>query len=164
MPANPILPRNRRKDGEFLGGGAGAAPDGSDDDPDAHKPAWQRKDLDKELEEIGAIEEAAIRIRRDLQNLTEESERAQVDAEAAALMLDLQGPPASGFGCSDFVRLLQRRYPAMLCDPVQAPPARQGPGSAKILGTSSTSPTAAACADLFLEFHGHLNVGLDEQK
>ena len=85
-----MLPRKSkggdRQDGQ-------QARDGSDD-PEAHRPAWQRN-LIKEFEEVDAIEAAAIRIRRDLQNLNEETERADVDAEAAALMLDLRGKGAT---------------------------------------------------------------------
>ena len=60
-------------------------------DPTGHKPAWQRADLAKELQEIGDIEAAAIRIRRGLQNMHEESEGAEVDVDAAALMMELRG-------------------------------------------------------------------------
>ena len=56
-----------------------------------HKPAWMRKDLDKELQEIQAIEANAVAIRKGLQSLKEDNEGADVDAEAAALMLELKG-------------------------------------------------------------------------
>lgn len=88
-----MLPRKSKGSGRQ--DGQQQCRDGSDDDSEAHRPAWQRN-LIKEFEEVDAIEAAAIRIRRDLQNLNEETERAEVDAEAAALMLDLRGSTATG--------------------------------------------------------------------
>ena len=87
-----MLPRKSKGSGRQ--DGQQQCRDGSDDDSEAHRPAWQRN-LIKEFEEVDAIEAAAIRIRRDLQNLNEETERAEVDAEAAALMLDLRGKGAA---------------------------------------------------------------------
>eukprot|EP00439_Symbiodinium_sp_Y106_P013486 s2905_g1.t4 len=92
LAGSPLEPRRKSKGGDRQDGQQ--ARDGSDD-PEAHRPAWQRN-LIKEFEEVDAIEAAAIRIRRDLQNLNEETERADVDAEAAALMLDLRGSTATG--------------------------------------------------------------------
>ncbi|CAE7945848.1 unnamed protein product, partial [Symbiodinium sp. KB8] len=94
LASSPLEPRRKSK-GSGRQDGQQQCRDGSDDDSEAHRPAWQRN-LIKEFEEVDAIEAAAIRIRRDLQNLNEETERAEVDAEAAALMLDLRGSTATG--------------------------------------------------------------------
>eukprot|EP00435_Cladocopium_sp_Y103_P057031 s1573_g19.t1 len=58
---------------------------------ETHQPAWKRKNLEKELEEISAIEATAIAIRQGLQDLQEEKDTCDVDADAAALMLELRG-------------------------------------------------------------------------
>eukprot|EP00913_Durusdinium_trenchii_P015087 g14149.t1 len=63
-----------------------------------YEPAWKRKDLHKELEEISEIEAHAIAIRQSLQDLKDEYEGADVDAEAAALMLELKGSSAASSG------------------------------------------------------------------
>lgn len=58
---------------------------------ETYQPAWKRKNLEKELEEISAIEATAIAIRQGLQDLQEEKDTCDVDADAAALMLELRG-------------------------------------------------------------------------
>ncbi|CAE7214283.1 unnamed protein product, partial [Symbiodinium pilosum] len=63
-------------------------------------PSWMKveakQDLDKELREIGDIEAVALRIRRGLQNMHEESQSTEVDVEAAALMMELRGTSSTG--------------------------------------------------------------------
>lgn len=66
-------------------------PEVSTVEEETYQPAWKRKNLEKELEEISAIEATAIAIRQGLQDLQEEKDTCDVDADAAALMLELRG-------------------------------------------------------------------------
>ncbi|CAJ1337799.1 unnamed protein product, partial [Effrenium voratum] len=126
-------PRRHSESERKFGSESGGEQD--EEDPMTHKPAWMRKDLDKELQEIQAIEANAVAIRKGLQSLKEDNEGADVDAEAAALMLELKGRmpqpgqaarhSSGGLGDNEAIALLAELHGGQLPAWLAEEPARE---------------------------------------